>query len=61
MADFLQYFAWGSSLEGPSTVRQHTWAPLVLLPLFEVGNISVKALPMLITDDIDVFRVEVQV
>jgi len=61
MADFLQYFACGSSLEGPAAVRQDTWAPLVLLPLFDIGNIFVKALPMLVTGDTKVFREEVQV
>jgi hypothetical protein len=61
MADFLQYFACGSSLEVPAAVRQHTWATLVLLPLFDIGNIFVKALPMLVTDDTKVFREEVQV
>jgi hypothetical protein len=61
MADFLQYFACESSLEGPAAVRQHTWAPLVLLSIFDVGNISVKALPMLVTDDTKVFRGKAQV
>ena len=61
MVDFLRYFACGSSSENPAAVRQHTSAPLVLLPLFNVGNISVKALPMLVTDDTGVLRGEVQV
>ena len=61
MADFLRYFACGSSLENPAAACQHTWAPLVLLPLFDVGNISAKLLPMLVTDDTMVFRGEVQV
>jgi hypothetical protein len=61
MTDFLQYFACGSSLEGSAAVRQHTWAPLVLPPVFDVGNISVKTLPMLVTYDTKVFRGEVQV
>jgi len=40
-------------------VLQHTWAPHALVPLFHVGNVMVKAFPLLVTDGTELFRQEV--
>ena len=40
-------------------VLEHTWAAHALVPLFHVGNIWVKAFPLLFADGAKVFRQEV--
>jgi hypothetical protein len=50
---------WNISLEGPAVVRQHTEAPLALVPLFHVVNVLMKSLSVLVTDGAKIHREEV--
>jgi hypothetical protein len=50
---------WNISLEGPAVVSQHTEAPLVLVPLFHVGNVLIKSLSELVTDGAKILREDV--